>query len=157
VPVPLDLAGNEQIVADPWVLVPSLFGQAYIGGGTAAPHLGLTEQLFNETLLFTTRRFSKPPGNAQGALFSLPRTSPPPFFGLKTIWRGATKVSISDPARTLVDMISLPTVGGGIDHVTDCLNAYMSGKSANRDLIMDYAVRFENGVVFKRLGFLAEA
>ena len=36
VPVPLDLAGNEQVMADPWYFVPALFGQAYIGGWTAA-------------------------------------------------------------------------------------------------------------------------
>jgi predicted transcriptional regulator of viral defense system len=48
VPVPLDLAGNEQVMADPWILVPTLFGQCYIGGWTAAHHWELTEQLFND-------------------------------------------------------------------------------------------------------------
>ena len=43
VSVPLDLAGNEQVVADPWVLVPALFGPCYIGGWTAAHHWDLTE------------------------------------------------------------------------------------------------------------------
>ena len=56
VSVPLDLAGSEQVIADPWVLVPTLFGECYIGGWTAAHHWELTEQLFNETLVFTTRR-----------------------------------------------------------------------------------------------------
>ena len=56
VPVPLDLAGSEQVIADPWVLVPTLFGQCYVGGWTAAHHWELTEQLFNETVVFTTRR-----------------------------------------------------------------------------------------------------
>ena len=40
VPVPLDLAGSEQVVADPWVLVPTLFGQCYIGGWTCRSSLG---------------------------------------------------------------------------------------------------------------------
>jgi hypothetical protein len=31
VAVPLDLAGSEQAIADPWVLVPTLFGPCYIG------------------------------------------------------------------------------------------------------------------------------
>src|SRR5258708_28603194 len=55
VSVPLDLAGTEQVIADPWVLVPTLFGQCYIGGWTAAQHWELTEHLFNETFVFTTR------------------------------------------------------------------------------------------------------
>src|SRR5258708_17128668 len=59
VPVPLDLAGSEQVLADPWVLVPTLFNQCYIGGWTAAHHWELTEQLFNENLVFTPRRVTK--------------------------------------------------------------------------------------------------
>jgi len=50
VPVPLDLAGSEQVIADPWVLVPTLFNQCYIGGWTAAHHWELTEQLFMRPL-----------------------------------------------------------------------------------------------------------
>jgi predicted transcriptional regulator of viral defense system len=106
VPVPLDLAGSEQVVADPWVLVPTLFGQSYIGGWTAAHHWELTEQLFNETLVFTTRRIIEKRVIAQGAPFLLHRVNPKRLFGLKTLWRGSSKVSISDPARTLVDMIA---------------------------------------------------
>ena len=45
VPVPLDLASSEQVVEDPWVLVPALFGASYIGGWTAAHHWDLTEQI----------------------------------------------------------------------------------------------------------------
>ena len=124
VPVPLDLASSEQVVTDPWVLVPSLFGQCYIGGWTAAHHWELTEQLFNETFVFTTRRVNRKQVTAQGAAFLLHHIHPKRLFGLKTLWRGATKISISDPARTMVDMIAWPEVGGGIDHVVDCLSAY---------------------------------
>src|ERR1035441_5915291 len=117
VPVPLDLAGSEQVIADPWVLVPTLFGQCYIGGWTAAHHWELTEQLFNETVVFTARRVTEKRVTAQGAAFLLHKAAPERFFGLKTLWRGSVKVSISDVARTLVDMLSSPDTGGGIDHV----------------------------------------
>jgi predicted transcriptional regulator of viral defense system len=156
VPVPLDLAGSEQVIADPWVLVPALFGESYIGGWTAAHHWELTEQLFNETLVFTTRRVIEKRVIAQGVVFRLHSMKAKRLFGLKTLWRGSTKVSISDPARTLVDMIAMPEVGGGIDHVADCLSAYLHGKSADRDLLIRYAEQFNNGVIFKRLGFLAD-
>src|SRR5947209_7515425 len=45
VPVPLELSASEQVVEDPWVLVPTLFGVCYIGGWSAAHHWELTEQL----------------------------------------------------------------------------------------------------------------
>jgi predicted transcriptional regulator of viral defense system len=155
VSVPLDLAGSEQVVADPWVLVPALFGECYIGGWAAAHHWELTEQLFHETLIFTTRRVIKKRVIAQGVAFRLYGTTTKHLFGLKTLWRGTTKVSISDPARTLVDMIAAPEVGGGIDHVADCLSTYLGSKAADRDLLIRYAEQFDNGVIFKRLGFLA--
>lgn len=156
VSVPLDLAGSEQVIADPWVLVPTLFGECYIGGWTAAHHLELTEQLFNETFVFTTRRVVEKRVTAQGTVFLLRNMKRKRLFGLKTLWRGSAKVAISDAARTLVDMIAAPEVGGGIDHVADCLSVYLGGKTAERDLLIRYAEQFDNGVIFKRLGFLAD-
>ena len=156
VPIPLDLAGSEQVITDPWVLIPTLFNQCYIGGWTAAHHWELTEQLFNETLVFTTRRVTEKRVIAQGAVFVLHKVNPKRLFGLKTLWRGSVKVSISDPARTLVDMIAAPEIGGGIDHVADSLRAYLRTKTADRHLLIRYAEEFKNGVIFKRLGYLAE-
>lgn len=156
VSVPLDLSGSEQVIGDPWVLVPTLFGQCYIGGWTAAHHWELTEQLFNETFVFTTRRFIEKRVTAQGSTFLLHSIKAKRLFGLKTLWRGSVKVAISDSARTLVDMIAAPNVGGGIDHVADCLSTYLGGKTADRDLLIRYAAQFDNGAIFKRLGFLAD-
>lgn len=156
VPIPLDLAGSEQVIADPWVLVPALFNQSYIGGWTAAHHWELTEQLFNETMVFTTRRITEKRVIAQGVVFVLHNVRPKRLFGLKTLWRGSAKVPISDPARTLVDMIAAPEVGGGIEHVADSLTVYLKTKNADQKLLIRYAEEFDNGVIFKRLGYLAE-
>ena len=100
VPVPLDLAGNTQIVEDPWLLVPALFDQSYIGGWTAAHHWDLTEQLFNETIVFTTKRVDTPRVAAQGVVFLPHHVAARHLFGLKPVWRGTTRVQFSDPART---------------------------------------------------------
>src|ERR1700730_7687230 len=76
VSVPLDLSGSEQVIGDPWVLVPTLFGQCYIGGWTAAHHWELTEQLFNETVVFTARRVTAKRVTAQGGVFLLHNVKP---------------------------------------------------------------------------------
>src|SRR5580692_3049717 len=52
-PIPLDASATAQVLEDPWILVPSLFDAAYIGGWTAAEHWDLTEQLFRDILVFT--------------------------------------------------------------------------------------------------------
>ncbi len=156
VPVPLDLAGSEQVVEDPWVLVPTLFGACYIGGWTAAHHWDLTEQLFNEIVVFTTRRISEQRVTAQGVVFLLHHAAKKHLFGLKPVWRRATRVNVSDPARTLIDMVAMPRTGGGIDHVVDCLAAYLKTSTHDVGLLIGYAEQFGNGAIFKRLGFLAE-
>jgi predicted transcriptional regulator of viral defense system len=156
VAVPLDLAGTEQVVEDPWVLVPTLFRECYVGGWTAAHHWDLTEQLFNETVVLTTRRIAQKRVTAQGVAFLLHHTSKERLFGLKPLWRGTTRVNVSDPARTLIDMIAMPSIGGGIDHAADCLAAYLKSRRNDRGLLIRYAEQFGNGAIFKRLGFLAE-
>ena len=156
VPVPLDLASSEQVVEDPWVLVPILFGQCYIGGWTAAHHWELTEQLFNQTVVFTTRRIGEKNVTAQGVVFLLHHAAKKRLFGLKQVWRGTTRVNISDPARTLIDMLAMPDTGGGIDHVAECVAAYLTTPGSDRALLIRYAEQFGNGAVFKRLGFLAQ-
>ena len=145
VAVPLDLAGTEQVVEDPWVLVPTLFRECYIGGWTAAHHWDLTEQLFNETVVFTTRRIAEKRITAQGVTFLLHHIPKERLFGLKPLWRGTTRVNVSDPARTLIDMIAMPSTGGGIDHTADCLAAYLKSQVNDRGLLIRYAEQFGRG------------
>lgn len=156
VAVPLVLAGSEQVVEDPWVLVPTLFGECYIGGWTAAHHWDLTEQLFNDTVVFTTRRINEKRVRAQGVVFLLHHAARKHLFGMKAIWRGTARVSVSDPARTVIDMLAMPDTGGGIDHVVECLAAYLKAPASDHALLIRYAEQFGNGAIFKRLGFLAE-
>jgi predicted transcriptional regulator of viral defense system len=156
VPVPLELAGSTQVVEDPWVLVPPLFGACYIGGWTAAHHWDLTEQLFNETVVFTTKRLNAKRVIAQGVVFLLHHTAQRRLFGLKSIWRGTVRVNVTDPERTLIDMLAMPEAGGGIDHVADCLTAHRKSPTYDGDVLIRYGEMFGNGAIFKRLGFLAE-
>ena len=156
VPVPLDLASSKQVVKDPWVLVPTLFGQCYIGGWTAAHHWELTDQLFNETMVFTTRRIVKSRVSAQGVIFLLHHIAHKRLFGVRALWRGSTRVAISDAARTLIDMFAMPGTGGGIDHIAACASTFLRSKAGDKDLLIHYGEQFGNGAIFKRLGFLAE-
>jgi predicted transcriptional regulator of viral defense system len=155
-PVPLASLGQSQVLDDPWLVVPSLFGPAYIGGWTAAGHWGLTEQIFRSVCVVTTRDVRGKKKNIQGVDFFLKKTSRRAMFGMKTLWRGKIKVEISNPSKTIVDMLDDPVVGGGIRHVSDCLDKYLSDKSGAPDELISAAERLGNGAVFKRLGFLAE-
>jgi predicted transcriptional regulator of viral defense system len=156
VPVQLALREFEQVIEDPWILVPALFDPAYIGGRTAAEHWDLTEQMFRDILVFTARPVRHKTVESQGAVFTLKHVKNHLIFGTKTVWRGQSRVLVSDIHRTIIDMLDDPATGGGIQHVADCFGQYLQNKDSNPRLLIDYADQVGNGAVFKRLGFLAE-
>lgn len=155
-PVPLAALGQEQVLEDPWVVVPEIFGPAYIGGWSAAEHWGLTEQLFRSVCVVTTRQVRGKEQIIQGIPFVLKRVRPTGMFGMKGVWRGQVKVDVSDPVKTIVDMLDDPALGGGIRHVSDCLDAFLSEAGRPVQKLITTAERLGNGAVFKRLGFLLE-
>ena len=156
VPVQLDLLGSEQVVQDPWILVPALFAPAYIGGRSAAEHWDLTEQIFRDIVVFTVQPVRQRTVERQGAVFTLRHIRDERIFGTRTIWRGRTRIAVSDMHRTLVDMLDDPSVGGGIQHVADCFGQYMKSSDRDPEKLVAYAQHHGNGAIFKRLGFLAE-
>lgn len=156
VPVPLNSLGSEQVLDDPWVLVSALFSPAYIGGRTAAEHWDLTEQIFRDIVVVTARPIRHKSEVRHGAEFTLKHVGGEKIFGTKTVWRRRTKVAVSDIHRTIIDMLDDPALGGGIQHVADCLKVYLQRADRNDTQLIDYAARLGNGAVFKRLGFLAE-
>lgn len=156
VPVTLDTLRSEHVLDDPWVLVPGLFGPAYIGGRTAAEFWDLTEQLFNDIVVLTAQSIRQKSQRRHGAIFTLKHIQERKIFGAKPVWRGRTKVLVSDLPRTIVDMLDDPAIGGGIQQVSDCLGEYLKHRDRNDKLLIQYGERLGNGAVFKRLGFLAE-
>ena len=152
----LDLLGSAQVLDDPWVLVPDLYGPAYVGGRTAAEHWDLTEQLFRDIVVMTARPVREKRQVRHGAHFTLHHILERKIFGTWPLWRGRSRVLVSDVHRTLVDMLDDPARGAGIQHVADCLQAYLKHEDRNDDTLIEYAETLGNGAVFKRLGFLAE-
>ncbi len=152
----LETMGSDRVLDDPWVLVPSLFAPAYIGGRTAAEHWDLTEQIFKDIFVMTAQPVRHKRQERQGTLFSLKHISERKIFGTKNVWRHQTRVPISDVHRTIIDMLDDPAIGGGIRHVSDCLTAYLRREDRSDEKLVEYAVEFGNGAVFKRLGFFAE-
>lgn len=156
VPVPLEAERSDLPLDDPWLVAVSLYSPCYIGGWSAAEHWDLTEQIFRTTVVMTTARPRNRKPTLKRAAFWLSTIAPGKMFGLKTVWRGAVKVSVSDPSRTVLDMLSAPELGGGIRSVQDMLRNYLESEAKNLGQLMEYAERLGNGAVFKRLGFLLE-
>ena len=154
-PIPIGAASKEQVLSDPLMVVPQLFEPGYVGGWTAAEHWDLTEQIFIGIRVFTTRTVRARNVRFQNVPFLLKHVRSSTIFGLRSIWRERIKIQISDPHKTIIDMLDDPKVGGGIRHVESCLSAYFDSKHINTDTLLGYAIKQGNGAVFKRLGFLA--
>jgi len=155
-PVPLTLSHNEQVLEDPWTLVPELFDPGYVGGASAAHHWDLTEQLFKTVFVYTARPVRRREQIIQDIPFRVSHIEKDLIFGTKALWRGRAKIQISDVNRTLIDLLDDPSSGGGIRHVEGCLRTYLDSKDADLYRLIEYGDKLGNGAVFKRLGFLAE-
>lgn len=154
--VPIDASTTERVLEDAWVLIPELYGSCYVGGWSAAEYWDLTEQIFHNICIVAERPPTQKTEEVQGGRFVVTKMKPKLVFATKTIWKQNKKIQISDPHKTIVDMLYNPSLGGGIAHVVDCFKEYKSSEHQNFFTLGNYAGRMENGAVFKRLGFLAE-
>ncbi len=156
VQVPIESASTDIALDDPWSVATAMYAPCYVGGWSAAEHWGLTEQIFRSLCVMTaTRPRNRKPmlRKARFELHTVPATN---FVGLKAVWRGGTRVQVSDPARTLIDMLAAPALAGGIRHLAEMLGTLLRDQSKEAAKLGTYAVKLGIGSVFKRLGFLLE-
>lgn len=156
IPVPLESTTADIPLEDPWIIAEKLYSPCYIGGWSAAEHWGLTDQIFRTIIVFTTQNPKNHTPVIKGTNFLLRTTPQKAMLGLQAIWRGQVKVFVSDPTRTILDLLVDPKLGGGIRTTIDMLIYYLKSKHKNLLLLIDYAKQINNGAVFKRLGYLLE-
>ena len=133
-----------------------MFAPCYVGGWSAAEHWGLTEQLFRSICVMTATRPRERKLVLRKARFELHTVTLTKFIGMKTVWRGGTRVQVSDPARTLIDMLTDPALGGGIRSVAEMLASLFHDQPKEAAKLASYAAKIGSGAVYKRLGFLLQ-
>jgi len=154
--VPLGAAEPADWREDTWAVAVCSFTPCYIAGWSACEHWGLTEQIFRDIAIVTAQAVRKSPVIIQDTAFHLKHRSEDRLFGTRIVWRDRIQVSISDPSRTIVDILDEPRLGAGIRHVADVLETYFAGEHRNDHLLLDYVERNGNRTVYKRLGYLME-
>lgn len=154
--VPLDAVDPTRWQEDPWVVASTVFSPCYIGGWSACEHWNLTEQIFRDTIVISSRRVRHRHVEIRGFPFRIKVVTSEKIFGTQVVWREKTRVLVSDPARTMVDILDDPSIGGGIRHVAEILNVYFEADNRDDSQLIQYAHRVGNRAVFKRLGYLLE-
>jgi predicted transcriptional regulator of viral defense system len=141
---------------DALVVAAAVWSPCYFTGWTAASHWSLTEQTFRTTVLKTTQRVRTAEARLLDADYLLTHIGESAMtWGLESIWHEEIRLQIADPARTVMDILDTPHIGGGVRHAAEILGAYLDDYDALR--LVEYGDRLGNRAVFKRLGFLVEA
>lgn len=153
--IPLDTT-PDQPLENIWSIIPDLFSPGYIGGWSAAEHWDFTEQLFIDICVLTEKRVDKNSQEILGISFCPFHIKSNLNFGTEVLWIKNKKCSISDPNKTIIDMLYKPKVGGGIQHTIDCFKAYIKSNNFDPLKLVLYAKQMNNGVIFKRLGYLCD-
>lgn len=156
VPVPIESGSSDVRLEDPWAVAAQLFAPCYVGGWSAAEHWGLTEQLFRAVCVMTATRPRIRRPAMRGTQFHLHTVPRERLFGLKIVWRGQVRVQVSDPVRTLADMLADPGLGGGARHVAEMLETLLREHRKDVSRLVADLDRLGNGAAFKRLGYLLE-
>lgn len=155
IPVPAETIRPASWSQDSMVVASAVWSPCYFSGWTAANHWGLTEQVFRTTIVKTAQRVRSSKAHLLDAEYLLMHVSENAIgWGVESVWHEETRLRIADPARTVVEILDVPHIGGGIRHVAEILDAYLDDHDGG--LLVDYARRLGNRAVFKRLGYLLE-
>jgi predicted transcriptional regulator of viral defense system len=154
--IPLEAASPDDWSVDPWIVADHLFKPAYIAGWSACEHWGFTEQIFRDVAVFTAAAIRERSMTVDRTVFVLRKIPEELLFGTHTVWRRETRVEVSDPTRTLVDIMDEPKWGGGIRHLSRVLEAYLVSEHYDRSKLLEYLERVGNYAAAKRLGYLLE-
>jgi predicted transcriptional regulator of viral defense system len=154
--IPLEATSPKDWQADPWVVADHVFNPSYIAGWSACEHWGFTEQIFLDIAVFTSSGIRERRITIDQTDFVMKKISKNLFFGTQMVWRNNSRIKVSDPTRTVVDILDDPKWGGGMRHVVQILNAYLDSEYYDGDKVSDYINRIGNSSAAKRLGFLLD-
>lgn len=156
IPVPLTSESGKAVPEDPMLIAQKLYAPCYIGGWSAAEYWDLTEQIFRTIVVVTQKLQRNYSPIVAGTEYRIYIVKPERFFGLTTIWSNNERIQISDPTRTVVDMLQNLSMGAGLRFTVEILQNYMASKHKSIELLVEYLGLLDVGAVYKRMGFLLE-
>ncbi|MBN2491431.1 MAG: type IV toxin-antitoxin system AbiEi family antitoxin domain-containing protein [Planctomycetes bacterium] len=143
----------------------ALVHPAAISHWSALHRHGLTDQAPRRVFVLTTtescpprvrNHTASPDGGgylAGNTVYRFVQIKPERYFGTEMLWTGETRVTVTDPERTLVDGLWMPQYCGDFAEVLHALNR--RGTALDVARIVDYALKLDAAVA-KRLGWVLE-
>lgn len=156
IPLTIVAKSNKVVLDEPGIIADSIYAPGYIGGFSAVKHWDFSEQII-ETFTYYTLKKVKDRNPVHGGIkFNLKTIVEYKNFGLKNVWYGSHKVKVSDPSKTIIDILDDPKIVGGIRVISDILVEYLDTEHYDFELLVNYASKMRNKTIFKRLGFLLQ-
>jgi len=154
----------------PFAVAAALVEPMAISHWSALAHHGLTTQVPTMVQASTPRAIVAP--DVRGGSTYRPRgrtvwraldfefefivVRPAHFFGLQAEWVSQWhRVNITDPERTLLEMVAHPRIFGGIRVAIETMEAHLGQFDPGK--LVAYALRYDVGAVIKRLGWILDA
>jgi predicted transcriptional regulator of viral defense system len=97
--VPIEASNSKNVIEDAWLLVPELFSPAYVGGWSAAEYWDLTEQIFRDICVLTSRPVSRRKQVIYNVSFEVKYIAATSQFGTKPVWKKGKKIRILSKIR----------------------------------------------------------
>lgn len=156
VQIPLNIEDPRNWLGDEYRRALTFWPNSYFTGWTSANHWGLTEQVFRTLVLRTSDRVRPDKGETLRSKFIVKHSNRLDLdWGIANEWRDETKVAFADPARTIVEVLAQPELGGGMRHVTEMVHSYLDDFEITK--LVNSANKLGKGTVHKRLGYLLES
>ncbi len=156
IPVPIDSTSSNIILEEPFVIAESIYQPGYIGGFSAIKHWDLSEQIIETIYYFSTKQVKERNPIYGSIKFKIKTVKENRVFGTKTIWYGSKKVKVSNPAKTIVDILNDPKLVGGMTVVYDVFNEYVESDYCDFEMLLSYSELMDNKTILKRLGFMID-
>lgn len=156
VPLTLEASNLDITDEDPYMIISSIYNEGYVGAFSAIKHWDLSEQITETVYYFTSTHVKKRDEHIGSFQYKIKTVTKDKFFGLKPLWFGSKKVYISDPTKTIVDLLDDPKLVGRMTVVFDIYSEYIDSEYCDYEKMLNYIERMNNKTIYKRLGFMLE-
>lgn len=129
---------------DEFIIATAINSPSYISFWSALNYYGFSDQTPRKIFIVATKQ-AKEIDNIRYITFSKKR-----FFGYIRIG----EIIIADKEKSIIDSLLFPKYSGGIKEIIKCLDKGI--KDINMDKLLDYALKIENKLVLRRLGYILD-
>lgn len=152
--IPLEAGPLRQWAQDEYIVAQILVQPSAIAYWSAIRHWNWTEQIPRVVYVQTAKRKKKRQEQFLGVTYRFVMVPPHKFFGNVKEWREGSQVFVTDKEKTLIDCANDVERAGGIQELIKAVRE--SAHEISWERLTEYAAKFNNGAVLKRLGFLFE-